>query len=127
MDYLCRDTQKMNVHYCSFNLDVLMKSVRVIDNQICYLEKNAIEVKKLFDSRYNMYRDGYNHRVTHSFECLMIDILMETDKVLYDYLETIWDVEAYLDLDNTIIHEIRISKDQKLEKARQLMDRFDSR
>ena len=41
-----------------------MKSARVVDNQICYPEKYEFEVKKLFDSRYNLYRDCYYHRVT---------------------------------------------------------------
>jgi len=63
-DYLARDTQKMNVHYCSFNRDIVMKGARVIDNQICYPEKHEFEVKKLYDSRYNLYKDCYCHRVT---------------------------------------------------------------
>jgi hypothetical protein len=52
---------------------------------------------------------------------------METDKVLYDYLKVIWDIQAYQELDDTIIHDVRISEDPKLEKARQLVDRFDRR
>jgi len=68
-DYLARDTQKMNVHYCSFNHEVIMKTARVIedsngDYQICYPQKHEFEIKKLYDSRYNLYKDCYNHRVT---------------------------------------------------------------
>lgn len=41
-----------------------MKQARVINNQICYPEKEVTEIKKLFDSRYNLYKDCYNHKVT---------------------------------------------------------------
>ena len=64
IDYLLRDTQKINVQYCSFNHEIIIKGARVVDNQICYPEKHEFEVKKLFDSRYNLYRDCYYHRVT---------------------------------------------------------------
>lgn len=77
-DYLRRDTQKLNVLYCSFNHEVIMEGARVVDNQICYPEKREFEIKKLFDSRYNLYRDCYLHRVTQSHECLLLDILNET-------------------------------------------------
>jgi hypothetical protein len=53
-------------------------------------------VKKLFDSRYNLYRDCYNHRVTQSFECLILDILNETNEKLYNYLDLIEDPEEFL-------------------------------
>lgn len=63
-DYLSRDTQKTNVGYNAFNHDRVMRGARVINNQICYPEKEINEIKKLFDSRYNLYKDCYNHRVT---------------------------------------------------------------
>ena len=93
IDYLLRDTQKINVQYCSFNNQIIMKGARVVDNLICYPEKHEFEVKKLFDSRYNLYRDCYFHRVTQSHECLLLDILEETNGILYDYLDAIQDPE----------------------------------
>lgn len=47
--------------------------------------------------------------------------------MICDYLKAIWDPELYIDLDDTILHEIRMSDDPKLENARQLIKRFDSR
>lgn len=63
-DYLNRDTQKTNMNYNAFNHDKVMRGARVIDNEICYPEKDIYEIKKLFDSRYNLYKECYNHRVT---------------------------------------------------------------
>ena len=75
IDYLLRDTQKINVHYASFNHEIIINGARVVDDRICYPEKHEFEIKKLFDSRYNLYRDCYYHRVTQSHECLILDIL----------------------------------------------------
>ena len=50
-------------------------------------------------------------------ECLILDILKETNGVLYDYLEVIKDPELYLDMEDSIIHEVRISDDTRLLKA----------
>ena len=90
-DYLRRDTHKMNVGYCSFNHDIIMKGARVVQNQICFPEKREFEVKKLFDSRYNLYNDCYYHKTTQCHECVLLDILNETNGVLYNYLEAIYD------------------------------------
>ena len=63
------------MNYNAFNHDKVMRGARVINNQICYPEKDIYEIKKLFDSRYNLYKDCYYHRVTQSYECLLLDIL----------------------------------------------------
>ena len=52
---------------------------------------------------------------------------METDKVLHDYLDAIWNPKEYLRLDDTILHEIRMSEEPELQKARDLMERYDNR
>lgn len=52
------------MNYNAFNHDKVMRGARVINNQICYPEKDIYEIKKLFDSRYNLYKDCYYHRVT---------------------------------------------------------------
>jgi len=57
----------------------------------------------------------------------LVDILLQTNHVICDYLKAIWDPELYIDLDDTILHEIRMSDDPKLDNARQLIKRFDSR
>jgi len=79
-DYMERDAQKSGVGHVAYDKYVLMRGARVLNNnEICYPESKDFEVKKLFDSRYNLYRDCYTHRVTMSFECLIIDILNETN------------------------------------------------
>lgn len=93
IDYMLRDAKKLNVRYIGFNPKLIMKQARVVDDQICYPEKYDFELKKLFESRYNLYRDCYYHRVTQAYEGLILDILEQTDGVLYNYLEAITDPE----------------------------------
>ena len=102
----------------SFNEKVIMEEAMVFGNQICYAEKQEMEIKKLFDTRYHMYDSLYQHRVTQAYECLLLDILRETDGHLYNYLEAIQDPEQYIQLDDSIIHEVRTSDEPELEKAR---------
>lgn len=63
-DYFVRDTSKTGMNTNSFNHLKVMQGARVIANRICYPEKDLTEIKKLFDSRYNLYKDCYHHRVT---------------------------------------------------------------
>ena len=124
---MLRDSKKLNVQYCSFNHHILIKNARVVDNQICYHVKYDSQVKQLFDTRYNLYRDCYYHRVTQMHELLILDILQECEGVLYNFLEAVNDPEQYLYLEDSIIHEVRISTDPRLKRARELVDRYDSR
>jgi HD superfamily phosphohydrolase len=125
-DYLNRDTQKINVGYNAFNHDRVMRGARVINNQICYPEKEIYEIKKLYDSRYNLYKDCYYHRVTQAYECLILDIL-KAGHSIFDFMSAIKDPVLFIDLDDTIIHDIRVSTSKELEHARNLLLRFDSR
>ena len=103
-----------------------MRGARVISNQICYPEKEIYEIKKLFDSRYNLYKDLYNHRVTQAYECLILDILKASHSI-FDFMSAIRDPKLYITLDDTILHDIRVSTSKELEHARNLLSRFDSR
>lgn len=126
-DYLCRDAMKINVNHNSFNHDIVMQGARVIDDQICYPEKYEFELKKMYTARYNMHQDVYQHKTTTALELIVVDILKETEGILYNYLEVIHDPKQYIELDDTILHEIRVSDDPRLAKAQELLQKYDRR
>lgn len=97
-DYIQRDTTMMGLCYGHFDNTILLKNGRVIDDQICYPDKNAYEIIKLFNCRYDMYRDIYNHRTVHGVELLLCDALIHSHKVILDYNEAIRDPALYLKL-----------------------------
>ena len=54
-----------------------MKGTRVINNQVCYPEALENDVQTIFDSKRSQQKEFYNE--TLGFECLLIDILKETN------------------------------------------------
>jgi hypothetical protein len=48
---------------------------------------------------------------------MVCDVLLECNKVLYDFENVIYDPEQYLMLDDSIIDEIITSEDPRLKKA----------
>ena len=57
---------------------------------------------------------------------MVLDILNQAQGIC-DWLEAIRNPKLYNTLDDTILHEIRISEDDQFSKARELLARFDSR
>lgn len=117
IDYIQRDCRSTNIPYVLCNVKLLLKQVWVCDNEICYPEKYAMEVAKLFQSRFNLHFDCYNHRIVHAYERMIVDILMQCQGVLYDFTKVIYDPREYLKLDDTIIEEVKFSDDPRLKKA----------
>jgi hypothetical protein len=69
---------------------------------------------KLFQARYDLYKQVYNHLTVHSIEIVLSDILMASHKVLYDYEEVIYDAERYTYLTDNILYDIQMSTDPRL-------------
>ena len=101
--------------------------MRVLDDEICFPEKYSMEVSKLFKSRYNLHHDCYNHKTIHAYELMVCDVLIECNKVLYDFEKIIYDAEQYLFLDDSIIDEIQWSEDPRLKKAQSIIERMQLR
>lgn len=126
-DYICRDTKMMDISHGYFDPKILLKEARVIDNQICYPDKYAFEVIKLFQSRYDLYKNYYTHRTVHAVELLLCDVLLESHNILYNFEECIFDMEKYVGLTDYILYEIEFSTDIRLKKAQDLIKRIKRR
>ena len=77
-----------------------MNNARVINGVICYHVNDFVNLKNLFESRFLLYKQFYNHFETQSYECLFVDILNEIDGILYDFLKAIKDPKQFLTLDD---------------------------
>jgi HD superfamily phosphohydrolase len=84
-------------------------------------------VSKLFESRYSLYRDIYNHKTVHAVEFLLCDVLQESNGILHNYMEVVYDWENYAKLNDSILYEIEYSTDVRLEKAQSLIKRIKTR
>ncbi|CAE7230292.1 unnamed protein product [Rhizoctonia solani] len=124
-DYIQRDTHavgnKMN--------DVtsrLIRSARVINNEICYADKDWYMVSQLFESRFSLHKMIYNHKSCKAIELMIVDALVLANPVLH-LADKIHSAEDYLHLNDSILLEIERSKAPELEKSREIIHRIRTR
>jgi HD superfamily phosphohydrolase len=60
-DYIQRDCYNLN-HPSSYDCSRLMNFNRVINNRICFEEKEVYTVYELFHTRYSLFKQIYTHR-----------------------------------------------------------------
>jgi len=75
--------------------------------------------------RWTYHKRLYQHKVSVAFSFMIIEILVEYFKVKEAH--KLFDVEYYTSLDDTLIGEIRRSKDPRLARARELLRCIDLR
>lgn len=124
-DYIQRDTHavgnKMN--------DVtsrLILSARVIDNEICYADKDWYMVSQLFESRFALHKMIYNHKSAKSVELMIVDALVLADPFM-GLADKIHNSEEYLYLNDSILLEIERSTYPELAKSRDIIKRIRTR
>lgn len=123
-EYLLRDQHSTGV---KGNVDVgrLMSFMKVIDDQICFKASEVYNVYDLFHTRANMHQKVYTHKKAKAIEYMIVDALVEAD-VAWDseISKSIWDVNEFIRLDDTILKRIEWSKESKLQKGRDLVRRI---
>ncbi|KAG8742353.1 hypothetical protein FRC10_001634 [Ceratobasidium sp. 414] len=124
-DYIQRDTHavgnKMN--------DVtsrLIRSARVIDEQICYADKDWYMVSQLFESRFALHKMIYNHKSAKAVELMIIDALVQANAFLR-LADKIHIPEEYLHLNDSVLLEIERSNCPELAPSREIIRRIRTR
>lgn len=126
-DYIRRDTHMMGLSLGEYDYSILLKDARVCDDQLVYPAKHSFEVMKLFQCRYDLYKQIYNHLTVHSIEIILCDVLKAAHKVLCDFEKIIYEPEQYTYLTDNIIYDIQISKDPRLQPAQELIKKLKRR
>mmetsp|Transcript_5315 Transcript_5315/g.4032 ORF Transcript_5315/g.4032 Transcript_5315/m.4032 type:complete len:86 (-) Transcript_5315:435-692(-) len=84
-----------------------------------------MEIIMIYQKRYTLYRDIYNHKTNHTIEAMVVDFLKETHNVLYEYDKVIYDWEKYIKLDDSIMAQIQFAtEDRRLDEARHIINRI---
>ena len=99
-DYIARDTYFTGLDY-SFNCSRILKNCKVIDNELCFLNKLAFNIYELFRIRYRLHKEIYNHPVVSSIEFMISDYLKELNYKLDK-------IEEFCKLDDNIINNTEI-------------------
>ena len=72
MDYLLRDAYFTGTKYGEFDLERILRTLRVVDgNRLVVKESGVYAVENYIMARYHMYWQIYYHPVARSFETIL--------------------------------------------------------
>ena len=101
-DYLARDAYNTGVRSVYYDFDRLIKTSRVIDDQICYNIKNSFSLYSLLASRYKMFKQIYLHRVVQAIDFMVVDAL-ELANPVFHFEKAITDPKKYMKLTDNLL------------------------
>ncbi|MEG0364082.1 MAG: HD domain-containing protein [Erysipelotrichales bacterium] len=118
MDYLLRDAYNCGVSYGNFDLERLLRSMIVVDNQIAFKNSGVHAIEDYIFARYHMYWQVYLHPTANSFELILTKILRRFKELILSgyqfktdlkYLKPFIEIdkikiEDYMHLDESIIN-----------------------
>ncbi|CAO3678225.1 unnamed protein product [Rhizopus stolonifer] len=118
-DYIERDAYNLGLR-SSYDAHRLLVYSRVVNNEICYHNKEVYNLYEMFHTRYSLFKQIYTHRVGAAIELMIVDALLEANDHL-KLSEKIDNPEDYLYLTDNIVHTIEGSKGPELEKSRSIV------
>ncbi len=125
-DFITRDTYKLGVQNESIDYDILLNNARVIDENICFREKDAFSLYELFQCRYRLFKEFYLHRVSKGIDLMIKDIFTEANRV-YDFKSYLEDPKLFVELNDSILSEILYSDNSELNAAKDIIKRLHRR
>ncbi|KAJ3105057.1 SAM domain and HD [Phlyctochytrium bullatum] len=124
-DYIARDCLYLGVKN-SYDYSRAMKFAVVVDNEVCFHQKEASNIYQLFHTRATLFKTVYTHRVGKSIELMLVDALLAADPYL-EISSSIDDMSKYTYLTDSILKEIERSRVPELETARNILTRLRKR
>lgn len=121
-DYLLRDCYNTGVR-SSYDCSRLMLFSRVVNNRVCFHQKEVYNLFELFHTRYSLFKNVYTHRTGKSVELMLVDALLAADPVLH-ISSMVDDPLEYRNMTDALLREIERSKDPSLAKSRELINRL---
>ncbi|KAH9887730.1 HD-domain/PDEase-like protein [Cubamyces lactineus] len=121
-DYIARDSHAID-QKSNLSLTRLIYSSRVIDDEICYDIKDALQVFELCHTRMSLHKRIYSHKTAKAVEYMIVDALMKAEPVMH-IAHRLEDPKEYLYLTDAIQLEIEASKDPRLAEAQAILHRI---
>jgi HD superfamily phosphohydrolase len=123
IDYLLRDTQNIGLN-SSFEYNRLFSQARVIEDTICYPDKEVFNIYELFHSRFKMHKQIYQHPVISQIDYMILDILNLVDDE-FELSKNIYNIEKFILYTDNIIDRIKYTSVN--EKAKEIIDQLEKR
>lgn len=106
-DYLKRDTFNIGLPY-SIDLERILETAKVIDNEICYPEKLLFGISNIFETRGRLHKEVYNHPVVQAIELMIMEMLKN---IPYNWGEIISNPDIFLRYTDNIITDLPDTED----------------
>ena len=120
IDYLLRDTKNIGLA-SSFEYNRLFSQARVIQDTICYPDKEVFNIYELFHSRYKMHKQIYQHPVINQLDYMILDILNEVDEE-FKISENITNIETFISYTDNLLDRIYYTTQNQ--RAKKLLDQI---
>ncbi|KAI8984880.1 HD-domain/PDEase-like protein [Trametes punicea] len=121
-DYIARDSHAID-QKSNLSLTRLIYSSRVIDNEICYDIKDALQIFELCHTRMSLHKRIYTHKTAKAVEYMIVDALTKAESVM-NIARRLENPKEYLYLTDYIQTEIEASKDPRLAEAQAILHRI---
>lgn len=107
MDYLLRDAYFSGTSYGNFDIERILRTVRVKDEKIVVKESGMHSVEDYIMARYHMYWQVYFHPVARSFEYILKLIFKRMKDIYYEGNPFFDDLKMFVPFlqDNPTIHD----------------------
>jgi len=128
LDYIWRDGYHVGLGTSGSgdsDLYRVINSVRIINGQMAFNEKVMDNILDIMRKRWSYHKRVYQHKTTLALQVLIVEVLVEYLKA--KGIDRVFDLKYYLKLDDSIVGEIRRSREPELAKARVLIRRIDYR
>lgn len=113
MDYLLRDAYETGTSYGRFDLERILRTMRVVDFHLCIKESGIHSIEDYIMARYHMYWQVYLHPDAKSFEILIGKLLERYEEIRsvsrIDGLEFFYqpfDLEQFYRMDENYFYSI---------------------
>ncbi|KAJ7775716.1 hypothetical protein DFH07DRAFT_901632 [Mycena maculata] len=121
-DYIARDSYMIG-EPSKLSLARLIKSARVINNEICYNIKDVNQLHEICYTRFRLHKMIYNHKTAKAIEYMIVDALKLAEPIM-KIAEQIDNPKKFLFLTDAIMSRIEESDDPRLEDAQAIFDRI---
>ena len=125
IDYILRDSYHLGFKH-SFNYSRIFQQAYVINNEICFPQKDIFNIFELYELRYKLHSLVYQHPVTNVIECMYLDIFKELNKI-YHFSSWVSEYDTCLRLTDNIFNVLEWSDDPRLNEAKRIMHNIKTR
>ena len=96
MDYLLRDAYFTGTSYGNFDLERIIRTIRIVDQKLTMKESGIHSVEDYIMARYHMYWQVYLHPVARSFEGILTMLFMRMKELYQQGSPYLNEVEMFL-------------------------------